>query len=365
MRVVRRRRAAHSLPALPLAALLVTPLLGAPALAKSEDASTLEVAEVVLNDGCRPKLLRTDKHRFIEAQIACDAFLSYALVNEVLDGQARPEREEKLAELLEDALDRARKPFLRDGTDKIDGRAIPKSVLYRGYLLLMLAGQEKVGLLSDEQRALFDALATEVATDLDEDPLLPSFGRAIWPCDNAVAASALTLHGRLRDDERTLAAGDQLAGYLDSLRQSPSGFPTKVNAEGEVLEEMPRGTVLAWTAAFLAMGDRPEAKAFAGDLVEGFCSPVPLLGAGVGACREWPRGVEKEPDGVSGPIVQGFGVGASTLALAATTGAGSSSWPRRLLALAERFGILDLRAAPQEYPLENAIFLWGRGLKRW
>jgi hypothetical protein len=124
--------------------------------------------------------------------------------------------------------------------------------------------------------------------------------------------------------------------------------------------------VLAWTASFLALarGAIPSSKAFADDLVRDFCSDAPFsqLGIdGVGACREWPRGVERKADAVGGPIIHGWGTGASALAIAATGANGLADWRAKLLALSDAASFM----MHGERPLERAILAWGARARPW
>ncbi|MFP2932984.1 hypothetical protein ACLESO_49115, partial [Pyxidicoccus sp. 3LG] len=161
-----------------------------PAPAVSVPADSLEALEQrILGKGCEPKLLGDASRRFVEAQLLCDAHLSFILVQAALDGHPLPETPRRLKALLADVLGRARGPFLRDGSTRVAGHALPNSVLYRGYVLLMLAGMERAGLADAESSALFDALAAQLVEALERQPLLPSFGKSIWPCDSAPAAA--------------------------------------------------------------------------------------------------------------------------------------------------------------------------------
>jgi hypothetical protein len=299
-----------------------------------------------------------------EAALLCDAFTASTLVSLALDNpEARRETAlARLDALLNAALDEhARQAFSSSDSISVNGRKLPRSVLYRGLVLLMLAGRERLG-PGSEWTPLFDALAHDLAGDLESTHWLPSFGKDhIWPCDHAPAASALALHGKLRSDPRSIKASATLIGRIEALRQGPGGFSTRVNADGKAIEGMPRGTAMAWTAAFLRHGAPDIADAFARDFVERFCER-PL---GMGACREWPKNVEGKADAASGPIVRGFGVGATALGLAAVHGLPGSDWFDLLSRTAQAGGIDKVLAHPEKAPLEVAIALWGRTARSW
>jgi hypothetical protein len=345
--------------------LLSVPALGAePAPPPSVDLAALQ--RQVVGKGCAQRLLGSAKHPFLEAQIACDAFLTFVLIQSSLEGQAPSDIRERLDGLLADALGRARGPFQKGGSTQVAGHTLPRSVLYRGFLLLMLAGREHAGLASPESTALFDALSQQLVEAFSTQPLLPSFGTSIWPCDNALAASGLLLHGRLRGNEASRATGEKLIAHLLHLAQTPTGFPTKVDAKGRLLEKTPRGSALAWTAGFLAMSGHPAASTFAHVLVRDFCDHPSELAMGVAACREWPRGVNRGADASSGPIIQGYGQGATALALAATRASEElHGWHKDLRLLAALAGIDSYLSRPAQYPLETALYLWATGLKPW
>ncbi|MFE8604462.1 hypothetical protein [Archangium violaceum] len=319
----------------------------------------------VVGPGCSGKLLGLKEHPFSEAQVSCDAFLSFALVQAALEGKAPPDVRERLGALLMDALGRARSPFRNTGSTQVAGHSLPRSVLYRGFLLLMLAGVERAGLASEEHRTLFDALAAQTAEAVAKQPLLPSFGESIWPCDNALAASGLLLHGRLRGSEASRAAGERWVAHLAKLSETPGGFPTQVDAKGRILKKTPRGTVLAWTAAFLTMSGTPAARTFAGVLLKDFCEHVPLFPSAA-ACREWPRGVERGADAASGPIIGGYGQGATALAIAATRASEElAGWHTALRTTAVLGGIQKHVSQPGKFPLETSLYLWATGLRPW
>jgi hypothetical protein len=319
----------------------------------------------VVGPGCSGRLLGLKEHPFSEAQLSCDAFLTFTLVQASLDGKAPPDVRERLKALLTDALGRARAPFRNTGSTPVAGHSLPRSVLYRGFLLLMLAGVERAGLASEEHQTLFDALAAQTVEAFSKQPLLPSFGSTIWPCDNALAASGLLLHGRLRGSEASRGAGERLAAHLVKLSESPGGFPTQVDAKGRILQKTPRGTVLAWTAAFLSMSGHPGARTFADVLLKDFCEHVPLF-PGAAACREWPRGVERGADASSGPIIGGYGQGATALAIAATRASEElAGWHTDLRTTAMLGGIQKHVSQPGKYPLETTLYVWATGLRPW
>ncbi|MCY1073201.1 hypothetical protein [Archangium lansingense] len=317
----------------------------------------------VVGPGCSGRLLGLKEHPFSEAQLSCDAFLSFALVQASLEGKAPPDVRERLKALLTDALGRARTPFRNTGSTQVAGYSLPRSVLYRGFLLLMLAGLERAGFSDEAHRTLFDALAAQTVEAFSKQPLLPSFGESIWPCDNALAASGLLLHGRLRGNEASRAAGERLAAHLVKLLESPGGFPTQVDAKGRILKKTPRGTVLAWSAAFLAMSGHPGASTFANVLLKDFCERV---FPGAAACREWPRGVERAADAASGPIIGGYGQGATALAIAATRASEElAGWHTDLRTTAVLGGIQKHVSQPGKYPLETTLYVWASGLRSW
>lgn len=320
------------------------------------------VDEVTGPAGCAPRLLDQEAHRFIEAQIACDVFLGLALVDEALAGGLdRGQAAAGVRRLLIDAQGRGRVPFTRS----------PRSVLRRGYEALLYGGLARLEALTPEQAAAFDVHARALAADVEgaAPAFVESFRGAYWPCDSAPAAAGLLLHGTLRGDERTLAAGGHLAQRLEDLRALPAGFVTRVDRTGKVLEALPRGTVLAWTAGFLAVAGAPQARAFADDLFTRFCDrDVRVLGlVAPAACREWPRGVDRGPDAVSGPIIDGQGTGASALAIGAMRATGRGEDAEKLTGLASlaQAGLALVGKTVRTGPLERAILRWGASARPW
>ncbi len=321
----------------------------------------------ILGKGCEPKLLGDAKRQFSESQLLCDGHLSFILVQAALDGRPLPDTKQRLHALLEDALGRAREPFMRGGTTLVEGRALPRSILYRGYVLLMLAGMERVDMADAASSALFDALAGQLVEALEAQLLLPSFSTSIWPCDSAPAASALLLHGRLRGNQTSRAAGERLIARLVELAALPTGFPTQVDARGRLVEPTQRATTLAWTGAFLAMAAHPAADTFTNTLVKDYCGRPAGALVPMAACREWPRGMKGREDAASGPLVfGGYSVGASALAIAATRlSKPQRTWHAHLLNAAREMGIGDILARPGKRPLEATLYWWGITIRPW
>ncbi|MCY1032727.1 hypothetical protein OV207_14755 [Corallococcus sp. BB11-1] len=321
----------------------------------------------ILGPGCEPKLLGDAARSFIEAQLLCDAHLSFILIQATLDGQPVPDTQRRLKALLADALGRARRPFNAQKGTRVAGHTLPHSVLYRGYVLLMVAGMERAGLADAESTALFDALAAQLVEALSRQLLLPSFGRTIWPCDSAPAAAGLLLHGRLRGNADSRAAGERLVARLLELADLPTGFPAKVDAKGRLVEPTQRGTTLAWTGAFLGMAAHPAARRFTATLVDGYCGHPAGSALPLAACREWPRGVKGPEDSASGPLVfGGYSLGASALAIAATRLSGEhGQWHLHLLNAAREMGIRDIVDHPGKRPLEASLHGWGTTVRPW
>src|SRR4051812_16424483 len=248
-------------PILLLAALV--PLAGRAARPADDDPYTraLRLAPLVLKESCPPYLMRTSGASFIEAPIACDAFLTSALVSLAVE---KPERTAEVLpivdRLVEQALgSKAKKAFAATGSTVVGGETLPNSVLYRGFLLLMLEGRERLQ-LDGPRAALGDALAGALAADFQSTKLgyLPSFGvKQIWPCDQSPAASGLLLHAQLRHSETSRKAGEALRDRLLADLHRPRGFPTAYAPSGKLLIATPRATTMAWTAAFLGVSS-PE-----------------------------------------------------------------------------------------------------------
>ncbi|HEY3452249.1 MAG TPA: hypothetical protein VGK67_38245 [Myxococcales bacterium] len=320
------------------------------------------VDEVTGPRGCAPRLLGSEHHPFIEAQIACDAFLGLAIVGEALGGKTEtPAAIVAVRRLLADAKGRGATAFEKS----------PASILRRGYQLLLYSGLGRLKGLTAEEAAAYDTLARAIAADVEAaaPAFVESFNQQFWPCDSSPAAAGLVLHGSLRGDEKTRAAGLGLVKRLEERRLAQGGFVTKVDGKGGTLEATPRGTVMAWTAGFLALAGVPEARAFADDLFARFCGrDVLILGVKAPAsCREWPRDVDRKADAVSGPIVDGQGTGASALAIAAFRATGRTDDADRLTSLAAVAApAFALMGKPvHQGPLERAILLWGASARSW
>jgi hypothetical protein len=326
----------------------------------------LRLAPLVLKESCPPYLMRTPAASFVEAPIACDAFLASALVSLSLDD---PERTAEALPILDRLIEhglgaRARKAFASTGSSTVASLELPRSILYRGFVLLMLAGRERLQPGTGPRTELFDALAEDVAAALEQSRIgyLPSFGtKMIWPCDHAPAASGLVLHGALRGGERSRRAGEALVRRLLGDLGRKGGFPTRVLPSGKLIEPTPRGTTHAWTAAFLGLGVPEAGRAFSRELLRKFCDRK----AAFTACREWPRGVDRPGDGASGPLISGYGIGPSALAVGAAQFHPAGDWDEALLRTASRYQLDRVLDPLPQMKLENAIFLWGLTVRPW
>lgn len=351
----------------------------AEALARSDDRTTpaptdeelwqrgLALVPIVVEQGCSPYLLGDADNSFGESSAACDAFLAAALVSMAIDDPVRTAAAIPAVDaLIEHALaPSGTQPFASTGWIAVDSRRLPRSVLYQGFLLLALAGRER--LAPDHGRSgLYDALADSLARRLDASAagFVPTYGQdRVWPCDHTPALSALTLHAQLRSEaaRRTGPAARALQQRLATLLAAKRGFATRIAPSGKVIEATPRGVAMAWSAGFLVAGDPALARRFGEAFAQTFCRRH----LGLAACREWPPGVERGPDASSGPIVLGFGIGASALGLAATRALADDSLHRELLRTAHLVGIERMLGQPDRYPLENAIYLWARSARPW
>lgn len=255
----------------------------------------------------------------------------------------------------------ARRGFAASGSVVIGGAAMPRSVLYRGVLALMLAGLERLA-PKNARTPAFDAIATSLAADLSVGVgWLPTYAPdEIWPCDHAPAASALRLHARLRGNAATELVADAVATRLRAALELPDGFPTRVTATGATADATMRGTTLAFAAGFLLAGEPQLASEFAALLVSSRCDQ--LVG-GASACREWARGVERDGDAASGPIIRGYATGTTALAIAASRALDDPHWNSGLLVTAYATGAAALD--PTTQPLEVALIRWGQTARSW
>src|SRR5262245_21917090 len=217
----------------------------------------------------------------------------------------------------------------------------------------MLAGRERLGPTSS-WTPIYDALADDLARDLATG-WLPSYGPdERWPCDHAPALSTLRLHAKLRRSDRSAHAATELADRFRAALATSTGFPTSVGRSGDPTQ---RGTALAFVAGFTLPGDPEVASTFAARLIT-ICDRTP-----VAACREWPRGIDHPADSASGPLLQGYSVGATALALAATRALADTEWNAALLRTARTAG--SDRLDPRTQTLESAYLRWGETARSW
>ncbi|OGQ79338.1 MAG: hypothetical protein A2289_06860 [Deltaproteobacteria bacterium RIFOXYA12_FULL_58_15] len=305
---------------------------------------------------------------FAEAPVACDAFVAASLVSAAVEMPSlSTEAVSWIEKLANDALSRrSQTAFRSTGFREVAELRLPNSILYQGLVLLTLAGLER---LSPENAlsTTFDAIAGSLAERLTQSVagFLPSFGESyVWPCDHAPAAAALLLHGVLRPQKKAISepAGIGLTQRLSDMLHYKRGFPTRISPAGKVLEATPRGTVLAFTSAFLRHGPNQElANRFSKTFAETFCEET----GGYAACREWPKGIDHPMDAVSGPMIGGFAVAPSGLGLAATHNPIQMKIHQLLDRTARTAGLDLILSMPQRFPLENAIYLWASTVRPW
>jgi hypothetical protein len=345
---------------------LLVALLLAAQVARADDFGEIQrlAKSLAGAEGVESPLARCGDMGMRESDLLCPAFLGAALVSAAVE---RPERTERMLPVLDALIRRAlsasaQGTFLSTGVTRVLDRHLPRSVLYRGLVLLLLAGRERLE-PGSRWTPLFDALAGSLSNELAKSRAgwLPTYDTTIWPCDHAPAASALILHGILRSDGSSKQAGDEMVKRLLELVSRPQGFPTTVNADGTIADGGLRGTTWAWTAGFLLPGAPEAARTFARLFFRRFCDRA----LGFGACREWVDGKKHADDVVSGPSFLGYSAGPTGLAFAAARALEDSSWSDTLEDAGTFGGLDELHRRPTEFPLQNAISRWGRTARSW
>jgi hypothetical protein len=288
----------------------------------------------IARDSCSSRVLGQP---FRGAEMICLSVTSIALTSIAVED---PSRTAVIAPLLDRLVThalarRARAPFPAT------------SVLYRGLLGMMLVARHRLG---SEDTARMDALAAGLARDVERG-WVASYRDGIWPCDHAPALAFLRLHGSLRGDPASTRAANALR---DRLAMLVPVFPTRVGADGSVLDGNMRTTALAFTAAYLLPAEPDLARAFATQVITN-CER-----ATIAACREW-RSPGHRADAASGPMVEDFSAGATALAMIATRAFADRTWNTTLLSTAILAGANRL---PRR-SLERSLFRWAQVGRAW
>jgi hypothetical protein len=313
--------------------LAIAVVLGLATDARADESVVAAGAEIAKR-GCSSHVMGRP---FRGAEMLCLAMTSAALTSVAIDD---PRRVDAIVPLLDALVVRARGRSPRAPFPST-------SVLYRGLLGTMLVARERIapGRATD-----IDDLAHGLARDL-EHGWIASYRDGTWPCDHAPALAFLRLHGALRGDAASTRAADALHSWLAMLVPV---FPTRVGADGTVLDGDVRTTTLAFTAAFLLAAEPELARIFATAAITA-CDRAPMA-----ACREW-RTAARTADAASGPLVFGYATGATALAIIATRALADPDWNTALLATAELAGAHRL---PRR-GVERALLAWGRVARPW
>ncbi len=213
----------------------------------------------------------------------------------------------------------------------------PSDTLALTHLVIALAAAERADrrpTLADRRYDLLVRLADALAERAADAPdgMLAAYGRgqSPWPPDATSLIYALWLADQVAPSEvldgRHEAPMRAYLGWARGRGRSLDwDLPVSEAGDAFGTTKLPRGTALAWTARYQAAWDRPGAAQLWGRFKATF-----WLEGGLG---EWPPGVERKGDELSGPLVDGVALRATALALGAAHLLGDTASFDKLAAL--------------------------------
>lgn len=164
--------------------------------------------------------------------------------------------------------------------------------------------------------------------------LLDSMPGATWPADNVFAWRSLQLHDA-RYGTQYARAFAKLRAALERGRDRRTGLaPSAVSLDG-VAEDVPRGCALSWSLSTLPALDPTYAAA----QWKAYRARFFRCAGGLCLVREYPPGVDRHMDVDSGPMIDGLGMAASGLGLAAARANGDLEAAAALQRSGELIGV--------------------------
>ncbi|MCU0699115.1 MAG: hypothetical protein MUC96_21630 [Myxococcaceae bacterium] len=236
----------------------------------------------------------------------------------------------------------------------VDALAAEADPLGLSHLLLVLGAADRLGPCPDE--ALHRALAEALAQQSKDDPwhVPPSYRKLPlrWPADQSALLAGLA---RADAAHGTTFHVEPLAGFLatlDAQGTHRSGLPVSELTGRGPGARFPRGCAQSFISRYLAEVEPTRTLGWWERYKAGFFVELPF---GVIGFREWPRGVDRQGDVDSGPIVLGIGTAASALAISAAKANGDGVLAKRLEASAEAVMSLGVGSDVVHAPFAEAI----------
>lgn len=244
------------------------------------------------------------------------SFSTYALAN--LAAQ-QPELRAEAARTMRQAVAVAlaapmQQPYHELGDNQLAGYALPGSVLYLGHLNLMLGCLRQLE-PGTAYRPLHDSLSARLYRELEASPAgnLASYPNRYWVPDNTVALASLALHSSLTGSPYQRAGARWVARARRQWLDPATGLlASMVDAAGQP-SEAPRGSHLGWSIWFLARFD----SAFARQQYWRYQAAHSTNLGALRLYREQPGRYDTGAGDVdSGPLILGYGIPATSFALA-------------------------------------------------
>lgn len=276
-----------------------------------------------------------------------------------------PEWRERHAALMRRCIDRLISPEVRafdreawghDPLDTLDGDEAHGA--YLGYLNLLLSLHRRLDPASP-RAPLNDRITEALARRIERSPtlLLESYPGQTFPVDNAAAIGSIGLYDRATGADHRALIGRWAARCREAWVDRGTGLLYQaVDPATAAPADRPRGSGTGLAVYFLSYAD----PALSRELFEAFRRELAGTLLGFGVVREYPSSAAAGRGDIdSGPIVLGYGLTATGLALAGSRIHGDPALFSRVYATAYLFGAPYDRGDRREFvtggPLGNAL----------
>ncbi|MEO1302775.1 MAG: hypothetical protein AAFV36_06280 [Myxococcota bacterium] len=221
-------------------------------------------------------------------------------------------------------------PRVRPYRSTVDRARLGAHGLYLSHLNIVLGVYELLardGRYNGAHERVTRHLMALSANPLAHAPSYPN-EKARWPADQSALLFSVWLYDRVHG---TALAHAPVRRWLDVVQSHTAGdhgdLPVSELSGSKANADLPRGCAMSFTAHYAAA----FAPDYARDLWHRYRRAFMVDLFGLAGLREWPRGIDREADIDSGPIVRGIGAAATGLGLGAAGDVGDTARQARMI----------------------------------